>query len=316
MLIPDSSAKVRSVRIPHWVFGVIGVPLLCIAIVVALFQARVFTLETTLRQSSDALYQVTSENAGLELMIAELVGTVAESTVFAEEHLVDLEQKMDELWEQREFIDDIKMGIIDVFLELERLNIPFAFDEDLFFAHAVGGPRQDNFDDDIAELRAVLTRDAENIQMLAEYAAGISSFFRYRPTGWPTTSRRVTSGFGSRSNPFTGQGAESHSGIDISVPIGTDVFATAYGTVSMAGWSGSGYGYKVVIEHGFGYSTLYAHNSVVLVSEGELVRRGQIIALSGNTGRSTGPHVHYEVRRNDIPRNPEPYLESLGTVHG
>ena len=99
-----------------------------------------------------------------------------------------------------------------------------------------------------------------------------------------------------------------HEGIDLPAPIGTGVYATAYGVVSFAGWNSGGFGFLVIIEHDFDYSTYYAHNSEVLVTVGEEVSRGQRIALSGNSGRSTNPHCHYEVRNNGLPQNPRGYL--------
>lgn len=113
--------------------------------------------------------------------------------------------------------------------------------------------------------------------------------------GWPVRGR-ITSGFGSRWGSI-------HTGIDIAVPSGTPVKASRGGTVTSAGWM-NGYGYAVIIDHGDGYSTLYGHNSKLLVSVGEHVDAGQVIARSGSTGHSTGPHVHFEIRRSGKPINP------------
>ena len=98
-----------------------------------------------------------------------------------------------------------------------------------------------------------------------------------------------------------------HDGIDIGVPEGTPVHAAAAGTVIYAGWM-SGYGNIVVIDHGNGLSTAYAHNSQLIVGQGATVGKGFVIALSGNTGHSTGPHVHFEVRVNGSPVDPLGYL--------
>lgn len=115
-------------------------------------------------------------------------------------------------------------------------------------------------------------------------------------------SGRVTSHFGSRSDPFT-QKARFHKGIDIGCPIGSKVVASASGTVSFVGWK-SGYGKTVVIDHGNGYKTLYGHLSGYKVQKGKKVKQGDAIALSGNTGRSTGPHLHFEVRKEGNPQRP------------
>ena len=98
-----------------------------------------------------------------------------------------------------------------------------------------------------------------------------------------------------------------HTGIDIAVPTGTPVHASPAGTVVYAGWM-SGYGYLVAIDHGGGLATAYAHNSSLLVKVGEHVSQGQVISLSGSTGHSTGPHVHFEVRINGVPVDALLYL--------
>jgi murein DD-endopeptidase MepM/ murein hydrolase activator NlpD len=98
-----------------------------------------------------------------------------------------------------------------------------------------------------------------------------------------------------------------HEGIDIAHFYGTSVTATARGTVEFSGVK-SGYGKIVILNHGFGLETIYSHASTVAVKAGQKVKRGQIIASMGNTGRSTGPHVHYEVRVNGIPKDPLTYL--------
>jgi len=107
---------------------------------------------------------------------------------------------------------------------------------------------------------------------------------------------RVTSGVGWRLDPFGSGRTVYHHGVDISVPVGTPVHPTQQGYVLFAGPL-KNYGYAVAIAHGEGYLTIYGHNSEVTVQPGQWVDTNSVIALSGNTGRSTGPHVHYEVRR-------------------
>lgn len=118
---------------------------------------------------------------------------------------------------------------------------------------------------------------------------------------WPVAGR-VTSYYGWRWGH-----REFHTGIDVAAPYGTVVRAAASGVVTMAGWY-YGYGRAVLIRHADGLETLYGHNSKLLVSPGDRVERGQPIALSGSSGRSTGPHVHFEVRLGDRPVNPLRYL--------
>lgn len=125
------------------------------------------------------------------------------------------------------------------------------------------------------------------------------------PSIWPA-SGAVTSGFGQRSSPWE-DGSELHPGIDIAVDSGTPVVATADGEVVKSGLSG-GYGNIVQISHGNGIETIYGHNSKVAVSAGQTVKKGQIISYAGSTGRSTGPHVHYEIRVNGTAVDPIKFL--------
>ena len=127
------------------------------------------------------------------------------------------------------------------------------------------------------------------------------------PELWPIEGR-VASSFGQREDPFNGEGA-FHSGIDIDAPNGTPVRATADGDVTMAGME-SGYGREIVINHGHDIETLYGHLSAMAVFAGQHVTRGQIIGYVGQSGRATGPHLHYEVRVHNVPVNPHKYMRT------
>ncbi|MBV8062671.1 MAG: M23 family metallopeptidase [Nevskia sp.] len=129
-----------------------------------------------------------------------------------------------------------------------------------------------------------------------------------RPTGWPIASGYITSGYGVRTDPFTGL-RDFHPGVDFAAPEGSQVLSVAAGIVTAAG-ERNGYGNLVEIDHGNGYVTRYGHNEKILVHVGERVRRGQAISLIGSTGRSTGPHVHFEVVLNGNVVNPEQYIEA------
>jgi murein DD-endopeptidase MepM/ murein hydrolase activator NlpD len=125
------------------------------------------------------------------------------------------------------------------------------------------------------------------------------------PDLWPVMGP-ITSSFGQREDPFNGEGA-FHSGIDISAGFGTPVHAAADGVVQTASME-SGYGREVVLDHGNGIETLYGHLSGFTVTAGQQVREGQVIGYVGMSGRSTGPHLHYEVRIHNTPVNPHRYL--------
>jgi murein DD-endopeptidase MepM/ murein hydrolase activator NlpD len=139
------------------------------------------------------------------------------------------------------------------------------------------------------------------------FPAGLGSIVNvaYAPSSWPVQGI-VTSSFGSRLDPFKGEGA-FHTGIDIATNQGDAVRAPADGIVLKAGM-GTGYGREVVVDHGHGVETLYAHLSGFAVIEGQDVHRGDILGYVGSSGHSTGPHLHYEVRIHDTPVNPSKYL--------
>ncbi|HTT65454.1 MAG TPA: M23 family metallopeptidase [Bryobacteraceae bacterium] len=153
-------------------------------------------------------------------------------------------------------------------------------------------------------------------RVLRSYHSAENSFVRrwhvnVQPSIWPVEGR-LMGGFGERTDPFSGEGA-MHTGVDISAPTGTPVRATADGIVKFAGWF-SGYGQLVVINHGGGFETYYAHLSRFAVVEGQDVRRGEQIGAVGSTGRVTAPHLHYEVRIGGAPVNPHTYLARAGFV--
>jgi murein DD-endopeptidase MepM/ murein hydrolase activator NlpD len=128
------------------------------------------------------------------------------------------------------------------------------------------------------------------------------------PSVMPVQGIRYTSGFGVRSDPFRSRAA-MHAGIDLAGPVGTPIHATADGVVARSGIAG-GYGNLVELDHGSGIGTRYGHMSRLLVQAGERVRRGQVIGLMGSTGRSTGSHLHYEVRIDGRAVNPLPFLQT------
>lgn len=148
----------------------------------------------------------------------------------------------------------------------------------------------------------------ESMQEAKEAYMSYQHILSITPSIYPTTSKKVTSTFGYRQDPFTGRLSE-HTGIDFAGDYGSKVMATADGTVTQVGYD-SVRGYHVVIDHGAGIQTRYFHLSKYTVAEGQQVSRYDQIGNLGSTGRSTGPHLHYEVIKNGNPVDPEPYLTS------
>ena len=129
------------------------------------------------------------------------------------------------------------------------------------------------------------------------------------PSDKPVKTAAFTSGYGVRSDPFQGRSA-MHAGIDLAGPAGTPIYATADAMVLKSGWNSGGYGNMVELEHGRGIQTRYAHMSQVLVRAGQAVKRGDLVGRMGSTGRSTGSHLHYEVRIDGRSVNPVPFMKS------
>lgn len=145
----------------------------------------------------------------------------------------------------------------------------------------------------------------QNLQDQYEYLVDQKAFLSALPTRKPAIGY-YTSGFGTRHAPFGGK-VKMHEGLDIANHPGTPIRATADGVITFS-TTKAGYGQTVIVDHGYGLQTWYAHTRKILVKNGQKVRRGDTIALLGSTGRSTGPHCHYEVRVNGIPVDPLSYI--------
>lgn len=162
----------------------------------------------------------------------------------------------------------------------------------------MGGPENENID--VIKINELADFYKEQLEDLEETLKNI-------PIGNPTLYNNIISKYGYRRNPFTGRGVEYHYGIDIKGKKGSSIKTTANGIVDFAGWYG-GYGKCVIIKHKNNLKTLYGHLSEISVKEGEKIVCGQIIGKLGNTGRSSGPHLHYEVIKNEEKINPIEFL--------
>jgi len=158
---------------------------------------------------------------------------------------------------------------------------------------------------DLNNMKATAGIQEKSFEELMEFLKDQKSLLVSTPSIWPTRGW-ITSGFGYRPYPFTGN-EKMHEGIDIATRMGTPVVAPADGVVTFVGSEGS-FGNLIVIDHGYGISTRFGHLSEIYIRVGKRVRRGDKIAAVGDTGRCTGPHVHYEVRLNGVPVNPANYI--------
>lgn len=168
--------------------------------------------------------------------------------------------------------------------------------------HGAGGPALPMD----AQAIAVIEAKAEHLEQDLRAYEAVLRERAVTPSIWPVEGN-LTDGFGGRRNPFGGSSTEFHAGQDIATLWGTPVVAPADGTISFAGTQ-SGYGNVVIIDHGGGVTTRYGHLSHIEVAVGQSITRGEALGRVGSTGRSTGPHLHYEVRINDDPVDPLEYL--------
>jgi murein DD-endopeptidase MepM/ murein hydrolase activator NlpD len=160
---------------------------------------------------------------------------------------------------------------------------------------------------DMENLKQEIEKSMKTVSEIKNYLNLQKDLYCATPKGIPAEGS-ISSPYGKRENPKKSGVDEFHTGLDISARSGNPVRATADGIVSFSGWNG-GSGNLVVLEHGFGFSTFYAHNRINAVKVGQKVKRGDVIGYVGSTGSSTGPHVHYEIWKNGNPVNPNNFRE-------
>ncbi|MDR1687384.1 MAG: peptidoglycan DD-metalloendopeptidase family protein [Clostridiales bacterium] len=354
MLVPYSSKKTASIRIPHWVMHFAGIVFCAIAAVIlfSVLRAKHFKLEASstgqkLEQAWQANLSLSKENNKIETNAREreeelIINSqeTLEETILREREtylneLKAYEEKTQELEQKIQEIDSVKNEIYTMLGEKSPEDLTFEIEQQSFdvkqqsfeinrqsfevdrqviapgsgkitflAAQDTGGY---NLMDTYTRLEQKLNADIADFALLHTETGKVKKYLDAKPNVWPVWGI-VTSEVGSRNNPFGGPGTEPHSGIDIAVDTGTSVKAPGAGEVIYADWS-AGYGNLVTIDHGYGIVTKYGHNSKILVSAGDFVKRGDIIAKSGSTGRSTGPHLHYEILVDGYVKNPRNFIE-------
>jgi murein DD-endopeptidase MepM/ murein hydrolase activator NlpD len=159
--------------------------------------------------------------------------------------------------------------------------------------------------DELERLTSIVTEEGDNLRALERFLSRATRVLAALPSRWPVRGQ-INSGFGGRASPWSPT-SEFHSGLDIGAPIGTPVKAPAPGTVVFAGVHAE-YGQTLIVDHGNETKSLYGHLSKLKAAVNQKVQRGEVVALTGNTGRSSGPHLHYEIQVKGQPVNPTSYL--------
>ncbi|MEH6578946.1 MAG: M23 family metallopeptidase [Amphritea sp.] len=281
-----------------------------------LYNKLVITLTTARGSRQYTLSQVAKYVLALFLVMAVCSFFISNVLlVKTTDDLLHLEEGIDSLANQYELtlgtqqlqqgqLDQLSKTLLDLTVERDQLQ-----EENLRI-----GELNANLDaslyglEDLLGLPATEEMNAERADELTVLANQRLFFLSSLPNGLPIQGIRVSDRFGMRNHPVHKRRVK-HNGIDFKANTGTPIFATADGVVEYGGYhKESGFGNLIILQHNLGFKTYYAHLSKVKVRSGSFVSKGQLIGLSGNTGISTGPHLHYEVRRLYTPTDPEPFL--------
>jgi murein DD-endopeptidase MepM/ murein hydrolase activator NlpD len=293
LIVPDGSPSTRKLRVPQWVITR-AVLLLGVLLLVVL---------------------------GASVHYFQVVGEVTENKILRDENVQlrnDLKKIREKVTHVSATLDrverfDQKLRSITLLSDPDRhlaigpVGVMDSEDRDSPSARAMLGDVEEpnQLTGKLDSLSAEAARQEASLQELQAYFEDQKSLLSSTPSVWPVRGW-VTSDFGHRLDPFTAERI-MHKGLDISTAFGTAVVAPSDGTVIFAGMEG-GYGKVVVLDHGFGVKSRYGHLSDINCKVGDRIKRGDKIAAVGNTGRSTGPHLHYEVRVNGVPENPRKFI--------
>jgi len=291
ILVPHSTnriktIKISSVRYKLYIFSTIA---LTAVICFGLYFASVLHTNNNLK---NALADANNKNKKQALLLAENANQISDMLERENQYaqtISDFSDKYNEL--TKDFVDD----------SMESVT-------------ASRGSSGRSFIDNASELRDILdylrkindSEDQSVVNKLSESEKTLQTYIEFFPTLWPAEGR-ISSPFGYRSDPMN-LAKKMHEGIDIAASSGDNIKASASGKVIYSGSNGN-YGRCIILNHNNGITTLYAHASSLLVEEGEKVKKGDVIAKVGSSGKSTGPHLHFEVRINGTPDNPIKYLD-------
>lgn len=301
MILPNSSEKIIKFSLPKLLSKVIIISLFFVILSSIIFSSGYFGIRHKLIAANNQIAELKLENENQKYEIAELKNY----SIKVDEKLADLNKI------QNQVLNMVGLDTSNKDTSLpETTDILFSYS---YSPNIVSRSAQSNifssqgYEEEINLLTELIDREKENMEKLILNVEQQLEYLDALPNLMPNPGR-ISSQFGYRISP-TGRNREFHNGIDISNKLGTDIIAAGSGVVTYSGYNG-GYGKVVMISHGYGYTSIYAHNQEILVSVGDQIEKGQVIAKVGSTGRSTGPHVHFEVRLNNEPINPLDLIEN------
>ncbi|UMZ75175.1 Murein DD-endopeptidase MepM [Natranaerofaba carboxydovora] len=303
LIVPHSEKSSQSFKLP-----VVFVKIFSVMFAISVVLLMVFAYNYhNLVQDNKKLEVLREENTEQEVKIDDF----AKKTKKLEEELktlMETENKIRELADLDDIEDDI-----DEQEEFNEVNLDRDNDELVRTGHTRGSEYNsetngtvERTEETIRLLSAQIPQQKENLENTKLSLAERQEELKHTPDYWPVEGR-ISSSFGYRNSPITGA-RQFHDGIDIAAPHRTPVKAAANGRVQYASYR-SGYGNLIVINHGYGYETHYAHLASFDVDRGEEVEKGEVIGFVGNTGNSTGPHLHFEIHVNNSPVDPKEYLK-------
>lgn len=293
LIVPDDSPKTRKLRVPQWVLNRAAVALGVFGLLFTAATIHYFNVVGEITENKvlrDENVQLRTDLKRIRERITHISGTL------------DRVERFDQQLRAITLLSDPERH-----LAIGPVGGLDADDRESPSARAMLGEPEDPkaLDHKVDTLTTEALRQEASLQELQSYFEDQKSLLASTPSVWPVRGW-VTSDFGHRLDPFTAERV-MHKGLDVATALGTPVISPADGTVIFAGLE-SGYGKVLVLDHGYGIKTRYAHMSASDLQVGQRVKRGERVGLVGNTGRSTGPHLHYEVRVNGIPENPRKFI--------
>jgi murein DD-endopeptidase MepM/ murein hydrolase activator NlpD len=300
MFIPESQSTVKSFRMPAWFPRFVTLSIILLVLASATCFSILSSLKLQYEISKSEIGKLTVINGSQKVEIEKL-----------QKNSVEVQKQLEE---NSRMLEEVKkaVGITPASTDKSTGSSPVSSDNSSSVSKLAAKPSSDmstNIEIIESDFASLADKIASQKKEISESLGPIKNKLAYlmaKPSIMPVTAS-ITAGFGYRRNPFTSRGSEFHKGTDFAASYGQAAVATGDGIVIFSGWN-SGYGRMVIISHGYGFTTLYGHNSKLLVKQGDKVKKGQAISKVGNTGRSTGTHLHYEVKLNGKNVNPTKYF--------